>query len=368
MRQRWRQFQQFLGPYQYAPGFIIGCNLVLSEARLRPFTYLYSAGYKRVHFFLLGTLVILILVIPVYLSLKISQRFWRARRKTRTYYLIEITTTVMVYNICEYLASKTLIPLFKIRDFLLMDDFMSIFALRLIFGVLFVAVTHSRARDLQARLTEAEELNISLTQRYSALIETDEEIRDQAAKLLHDRIQSELMLAASRLTKASQTLPAEAQAEILPVIKVLEKIRGTDIRQVSQLLTPNLTGEGLLGSCETLCENFSTAIEIQLDIESAIEVIGENTKLGIYRIIEQGLTNSIKHGPAENVTISVRKSQTDELVIRISDDGPGSESASSGKGTQIIDAWVAILGGSKEIESSPGKGYTLRVTLPAERA
>jgi signal transduction histidine kinase len=213
-------------------------------------------------------------------------------------------------------------------------------------------------------LLETEEINKALTERYSALIETDEEIRELAASLLHDRIQSELMLAAVRLTKTSQGLSLESAAEILPVIKVLEKIRGIDIRQVSQLLTPNLASEGLIGACETLCENFNTAIEITLEISNRVESIDENTKLGIYRIIEQGLTNSIKHGPAENVSISVQFKELGLIEVVIADDGPGSAKPASGKGTQIIDAWVGILGGSKEIDSKPGSGYMIRVSLP----
>ena len=202
------------------------------------------------------------------------------------------------------------------------------------------------------------------TNSYRTVYRSQGRVVTATAKLLHDRIQSELMLAAARLSKTSQGLSPEAAAEILPVIKVLEKIRGTDIRQVSQLLTPNLAGEGLIGACETLCENFNTAIEITINISNRVESIDENTKLGIYRIIEQGLTNSIKHGPSENVSISVAFKEPGLLEVVITDDGPGSANPSSGKGTQIIDAWVGILGGSKEIESKPGSGYTLKVEIP----
>jgi signal transduction histidine kinase len=42
----------------------------------------------------------------------------------------------------------------------------------------------------------------------------------------------------------------------------------------------------------------------------------------------------------------------------------GSSSIGSGKCTVIIDSWVSKLGGRKEIESTPGKGFTLRVLIP----
>ncbi|MEI6763429.1 MAG: ATP-binding protein [Actinomycetes bacterium] len=364
MRQRWDQVKNFIGPYRYNPGLLIGIIFVLTAVRIRSTIYLDARGYPRIHSFVVGLVIITILSIPVYLCLRLSNKFWESRIKSRTYYLIEITTSIFLWNLWEYLAARTLIPLLKMRDFLFIDNFIGTFIMRLVLGVFLVALTHSRSRDLEVELLETEEINKALTERYSALIKTDEEIRDHAAKLLHDRIQSELMLAAARLTKTSQGLSPDAAAEILPVIKVLEKIRGTDIRQVSQLLTPNLAGEGLIGACETLCENFNTAIEITLDISNRVESIDENTKLGIYRIIEQGLTNSIKHGPAENVSISVQFKEPGLLEVVIADDGPGSATPSSGKGTQIIDAWVGILGGSKEVESVPGSGYTMRVSLP----
>jgi signal transduction histidine kinase len=365
MKARWEQVKNFIGPYRYNPALLIGMIFALTAVRIRSTIYLDARGYLRIHSFFLGLLVIAILLIPIYFCLRLSNKFWESRIKSRSSYLLEISTSILLWNLWEYVAARTLIPFLKIRDFLFTDNFIGTFLIRLVLGIFLVALTHSRSRDLEVELLETEEINKALTERYSALIKTDEEIRDHAAKLLHDRIQSELMLAAARLSKTSQGLSPEAAAEILPVIKVLEKIRGTDIRQVSQLLTPNLAGEGLIGACETLCENFNSAIEITINISNRVESIDENTKLGIYRIIEQGLTNSIKHGPAENVSISVQFKEPGLLEVVIADDGPGSATPSSGKGTQIIDAWVGILGGSKEIESVPGSGYTLKAEIPA---
>jgi len=53
--------------------------------------------------------------------------------------------------------------------------------------------------------------------------------------------------------------------------------------------------------------------------------------------------------------------------IFVSDDGPGVavEATNAGVGTAIIDSWVGILHGSKEIDSAPGHGFQLRVTFIA---
>jgi len=284
--------------------------------------------------------------------------------KTLSGYLIEIALAVFTITFFEMGCARFLIQGLEIHNFFIEKNFLLIFIARFLFVTFLIALTHSRARILQDKLDRADALISSLNIRYEALIETDEEIRDQAATLLHDLIQGELMLAAARLTKTSQELPLEFQKEISTVVKSLEKLRVTDIRRVSQLLTPNLAGEGLAGACETLCQNFAPVIEISININSGIEILQEDQKLGIYRIIEQGLINSLKHGPARHLSISAKRGGENTIEILLVDDGPGAKNPAPGKGSQIIDAWVSILRGVKEVETSPDSGYSLRVTIP----
>jgi two-component sensor histidine kinase len=72
-------------------------------------------------------------------------------------------------------------------------------------------------------------------------------------------------------------------------------------------------------------------------------------------------------GPAKRVQINVSTDSMGVTDIVISDDGPGVsvEEITSGLGTSIIDSWVGILNGSKEIESVVGHGYQLNVTFIA---
>jgi signal transduction histidine kinase len=172
------------------------------------------------------------------------------------------------------------------------------------------------------------------------------------------------MLAAAKLTRISGMLDDEGKLGVTPVIKELEQIRSIDVREVSQLLTPNLAGEGLIGSCENLCSEYQPEVDFTLDILQEIEAAEDDFKLGLYRIIEQAVINSIKHGPARRVFISVGKTSNSELLLEIADDGPGADSMKSGTGTIVIDAWVSKLGGRKEIDSTLGAGFSLKVVIP----
>ena len=64
---------------------------------------------------------------------------------------------------------------------------------------------------------------------------------------------------------------------------------------------------------------------------------------------------------------SILNQSLQPTIIIVSDDGPGAlvEQITSGLGTSIIDSWVGILNGSKEIDSAPGHGYQLHVTFIA---
>jgi signal transduction histidine kinase len=89
--------------------------------------------------------------------------------------------------------------------------------------------------------------------------------------------------------------------------------------------------------------------------------------LGAYRIIEQGLLNSLIHGPAKKALVSITTDAAGRSEIVVSDDGPGADldSVSSGVGTAIIDSWVGILNGKKTVDTVPGHGYRLVVNFPA---
>jgi signal transduction histidine kinase len=268
--------------------------------------------------------------------------------------------------ISQQLGRNFLIPLFNTAPFIENGQFLGELITRFIFAIVFVAITHNRLKFLGSELEKASALNKELNERYAKLIDSDEEIRSHASQLLHDRIQAKLMLAGAKLTRITEVLSEEGKFGVLPVIKELESIRAIDVREVSQLLSPNLAGEGLAGSCENLCKEFEDSVDFSIDISRGVEDLDEELILGVYRIIEQGVINSIKHGPASEISIEVSISSANMLIVEVRDNGPGGDIKNSGTGTVIIDAWVSILGGEKEIKSEAGKGFMLRVTAPVK--
>jgi signal transduction histidine kinase len=354
----------FIGPYDYRPGFIYWTILIFNLANLRTYTFDYAYGMDRINFFFIGLFTYAFLGLPLYFTLKLSRFFWRSKEKNIGAYLLELMLGSLITLLAQMAGQKFLIPFLNTVDFLKGGVFIGEVITRFIFAIVFVAITHNRLKILGLQLEKASSLNNELNDRYAKLVETDEEIRSHASQLLHDRIQSKLMLAGAKLTRLSEVFTEEGKLGVQPVIKELEQIRSIDVREVSQLLTPNIAGEGLIGSCENLKSEFLGDVDFKVEISQKVEDLNDELKLGIYRIIEQGVINSIKHGPASSIRVRVFEKSQSELTVEIIDNGPGSKAIGSGKGSVIIDAWLSILGGSKEIETKPGYGFTLRVYLP----
>ena len=364
MREPISKFRDFLGPYEYKPSIIYFSVLALNFSNLRSYTFEYQFGSERVKFFLVGAITYAIMGIPLYLAFKFSQLVSRARTKKFSIYLLELLIGCFISLITQFGFQKYIIPKLDTINFIQNGRFLGELVIRFAFAIFFVAVTHNRLRILSVNLKQTHSLNSELNARYAKLIDSDEKIRSQAAQLLHDRIQGKLMLAGAKLTRLSNVLSDEGKMGMLPIIKELEQIRSIDVREVAELLSPNLAGDGLAGSCENLYREFEGNIDFITEIDSIVEEFADEVKLGIYRIIEQGVINAIKHGPATKVAVRVQHDSNRFVIVEVSDNGPAKESAGSGKGSVIIDAWLSILGGKKEIDSIAGTGYTLRVFLP----
>jgi signal transduction histidine kinase len=86
--------------------------------------------------------------------------------------------------------------------------------------------------------------------------------------------------------------------------------------------------------------------------------------LALYRAAQEGLTNVRKHANATLVDVLLDFLQPDQLQLTIWDNGVGAADTSGGFGLIGIRERVHLLGGECRIESQPGKGFRLEVSLP----
>ena len=87
----------------------------------------------------------------------------------------------------------------------------------------------------------------------------------------------------------------------------------------------------------------------------------------IYRIVQESLTNVIKHADAEHVEIAIV--EDGEVTITVHDDGSGFDPSQRGDGFGLLGMRerVSLVGGELRVESEPGGGTTVIAVLPAQR-
>jgi signal transduction histidine kinase len=93
--------------------------------------------------------------------------------------------------------------------------------------------------------------------------------------------------------------------------------------------------------------------------------LSEKLQLNLYRIVQEQLTNILKHAKASQAFIRLSR-EGDELILLISDNGKGYDTSKIRKGVGIrnIMSRAESFQGRTEIKSNTGKGYELKVGLP----
>ena len=152
----------------------------------------------------------------------------------------------------------------------------------------------------------------------------------------------------------------------------VRSLRGliTDLRPAA------LDDLGLAAALEALVDRVAraTGMPVELSSDFALEGGRETNRLsreieeGVYRLVQECLANVTKHAGASHVEISVRESaESVDVVVR--DDGRGFDTAvpSEGFGLVGMRERVALAGGSMTIETAPGAGTVVRLSLPVAR-
>ncbi len=200
------------------------------------------------------------------------------------------------------------------------------------------------------------------------------EERQRLARELHDSVVQSLYSMALYADAASLALAAGKQEVTVNHLQELRDMaRGAmyDMRLlIFELHPPTLEQEGLV----TALRLRLAAVEARAGVHTELEVDGERRlPIGIeqelYRIAQEALNNIMKHAKAKH--IKIRLQFIDKTVcLQVQDDGIGFElnalQINGGMGLQSFAARTAKLGGHLAVESRPGQGTTVTVTISTE--
>ncbi|HTN36036.1 MAG TPA: sensor histidine kinase [Arachidicoccus sp.] len=200
-----------------------------------------------------------------------------------------------------------------------------------------------------------------------SIIQGQETERSRLAKDLHDGVGgllSGVKLSLSTM-KGNVVLTAENARAVGNVIDQLDQSIA-ELRRVSHNMMPEaLIKFGLKETLENYCENIniSSPLNIRLQCFGMENRMEQNTEIVVYRIVQELLSNIIKHAHALHVLIQLLR-KGDRFSLTVEDDGQGFESAAvdkKGAGLSNVQARAQYLNGTVDIHSAPGQGTSVTI-------
>ena len=205
-------------------------------------------------------------------------------------------------------------------------------------------------------------------------IEASERERARWARELHDQTLQDIGALRVLLTTARNSGDAEQAAAAIEDGVTRLGDMGRELRGLITDLRPALLDQlGLAPALEAMVERVArdNAVEVALDIELASQGdrLAPELEVALYRVVQEALTNVVKHSGAERADVRlVEGAATVDVTVRDNGSGFDASAAHEGFGLTGIRERVTQHGGNLEIASGPGRGTELQITVPLRRA
>jgi signal transduction histidine kinase len=231
-------------------------------------------------------------------------------------------------------------------------------------------------RRLQAQRLRDVETTRDLQRLSSQLLTAQEEERRSIARELHDEVGQVLTAIKVELAVAQRSMEA-AGVDIVPLQGARTITEGAlhTVRDLSRLLHPAMLDDlGLPATIDWYLKGFGRrhGVRIELLQDRMDQRLPPETEAGIYRIVQEALTNVAKHAQASTCRVFLQR-LPHTLLVTIEDDGigfspeeRGEPGALRGIGLVGIRERVIQLRGELRLESAPGHGTRLTVEVPAQ--
>ena len=224
-------------------------------------------------------------------------------------------------------------------------------------------------------LQRSQEDNKFLTQR-SLAIQEDE--RRNLAYELHDELgQSITAIKAVAVSIEQQSTrdPRSITESADTIIKVSNRMYNVARNMMLRLRPPALDELGLITALQDMIDDWNSHHEetfCSFSFEGDMDSPGEEISISLYRIVQESLTNVVKHAAASNVKIRIaiidyNNSQYVDMVIE--DNGRGFDNTVTRPGLGLLGMRerVEALQGNLQIDTRPGAGVRITITLPLTR-
>jgi signal transduction histidine kinase len=217
--------------------------------------------------------------------------------------------------------------------------------------------------ELAATAIANAEAQAALTASRARIVAAADATRRRIERNLHDGAQQHLVSLALDLRAAEAALPSGTGAVTQQLDRVAAGLDGVleDLREIASGLHPVILAEnGLLPALTALARRSAVPVDLDIQVE---ERLPEQVEIAAYYTVAEALANVAKHAHASVVDVQVIEAEG-VLHVHVRDDGRGGADFSNGSGLVGLKDRAEALGGQLRLDSPPGEGTALEITLP----
>lgn len=311
-----------------------------------------------------------------------TMRFGVVGATAATFFVTIIASVFVVFDIGQsmFLVQPDLSQrIFALQAFLAITSFWSLPTAALINERDRLLGDLSRANAQLAKDSELKSRLVSGLRRHLSMAEENERLR--LSHELHDQAGQSLIAAILELNEIDALTSGPARGRLQLVRKRMEEMGKTLHRIAWELRPPSIDELGLRKALASYVSEWSEQCGTDVDFhcdDPRLDEVPDEIGTAIYRVVQEGLTNIVKHaGRPLNVSVIVRRAEA-TLHIIVEDNGCGFDAGARsgltgrrrGLGLDGMRERLSLVGGTLEVESAPGAGTTLfaRIALDDQRS
>lgn len=204
---------------------------------------------------------------------------------------------------------------------------------------------------------------------YNAMLEGQEQERRRMAQDLHDGLGGMLAGVKLKLSDIADNHQFKKDMELYKVINQLDN-SVQELRRIARNMMPEtLIQFGAETALKDLCDSLQTpSLHIEFQAYQLNKELAQPVQITIYRIVQELLTNAVKHGHPTNILVQCSQNE-DRIFITVEDDGKGFDPSllerKKGIGLANIRNRINYLNGKLDIQSKPEEGTIVNVEVNA---
>ncbi|WP_432100609.1 HAMP domain-containing sensor histidine kinase [Streptomyces sp. WAC 04229] len=196
-------------------------------------------------------------------------------------------------------------------------------------------------------------------------LQAQERERHRIARELHDAVGQTLTAVLLQLKRVADRVPGDLREEVALAQEATRS--GLDeIRRIARRLRPGVLEElGLPSALRSLAAEFTHhGLSVEHHVPGDLPPLAPEAELVLYRVAQEGLTNTARHAAADHAALSLRP-LADGVELLVRDNGTGLGTAAEGAGIRGMRERALLIGAEIHFEPAPGGGTDVRLRVPA---